>query len=57
LSEAVLNLVPALEQQPHFLLSANERSQGGGTCGVQTIARCGLTQYLIDLDRMREAFE
>jgi hypothetical protein len=57
LSEAVLDLRPALQQQPHFLFPAHERSQAGAASRVQATAGRALIQHLIDLQWLGEALE
>jgi hypothetical protein len=57
LPQAVLDLGPALPQQPDFLLSAHEWSQTGATSRFQPTAGRTLRQHLIDLQRLGEAFQ
>src|SRR5262249_55546831 len=57
LPETVLDLRPALQQPPHFLLPAHEWSQAGAARCVQATARRALGQHLIDLQWLREALE
>ena len=57
LPEAVLDLRPALQQQPHFLLAAHEGGQAGAAGRFQATAGHTLIQHLIDLQRLGEAFQ
>ncbi len=57
LPEAVLDLRPALQQQPHFLLPAHQRGQAGAAGRFQATAGHTLIQHLIDLQRLGEAFQ
>jgi hypothetical protein len=49
LPEAVLDLCPALQQQPHFLFPAHQRGQAGVAGCFQATAGHTLIQDLIDL--------
>ena len=49
LPEAVLDLRPALPQQPHFLLSAHQGGQASGADRFQATAGHTLIPHLIDL--------
>ena len=57
LPEAVLDLRPALQEQPYFLLPAHERGQAGAAGRFQATAGHTLIQHLIDLQRLGDAFQ
>src|SRR6266540_2395191 len=57
LPEAVLDLRPALPQQPDFLLPAHQRSQPGAAGGFQATAGHALIEDAIDRQRLGEAFQ
>ena len=52
LPDPVLDLRPALQQQPHFLLPAHQRGQASAAGHVQATARRTLIQHPIDLQRL-----
>jgi hypothetical protein len=57
LPKAVLNLRPALPQQPDFLLPAHERGQACAHGRFQTTAGRGLRQHLIDFQWLSAAWQ
>ena len=57
LPEAVLDLRPALQQQPDFLLPAHQRGQAGAAGRFQATAGHTLIQHPIDRQRLGEAFQ
>ena len=57
LPHAVLDLRPALPQQPHFLLPAHQGGQTGAHSRFQATAGRGLRQHLIDLQRLGAAVQ
>src|SRR5262249_61611321 len=57
LARAVLDLRPALPQEPHLLLSTYERGQASAAGRFQATAGHTLIQYLIDFERLRDVFQ
>ena len=57
LPEAVLDLRPALPQQPDFLLPAHQWGPPGAADGFQATARHTLIEHPIDGQRLRLAFQ
>ena len=57
LPEAVLDLRPALQQQPDFLLPAHQRGQAGAAGRFQATAGHTLIQHPIDRQRLGQAFQ
>jgi hypothetical protein len=57
LPDAVRDLRPALQEQRHFRLPADEWRQAGAPGRFQAIAGRTLREHLKDLERLGEAFQ
>ena len=57
LPEAVLDLGPALQEQPDFLLAPHQGGQARAPSRIQAAAGHTFIQDLIDLQRLGEAFQ
>src|SRR5262249_60920769 len=57
LPRPVLAVRPALQEQCHFRVTADERREAGGARHVQATLRRTLPQDAIDLERCRQALE
>jgi hypothetical protein len=57
LPNAVLDLRPAFEQEPDFLLPAHEWRPPGAAGGFQATAGHTLIEHAIDRQRRRQAFQ
>jgi hypothetical protein len=57
LSDPLLDLRPALPQQPDFLLPTHQRGPPGAASGFQATARHALIEHAVDRQRLGLAFQ